>query len=76
MPDPILDIFREEARDHLGALEKGFLDLEATAGAEARRALIDSLFRHAHSLKGDAKVVGLSAERAERGRAIARRRAR
>lgn len=58
MPDPVFEIFREEARDHLAALEKGFLDLEA-AQAEARRSLIDSLFRHAHSLKSDAKVVGL-----------------
>jgi len=57
--DPILEIFREEAREHLGALEKSFLDLEATPTLEARRELIDHLFRHAHSLKGDAKVVGL-----------------
>jgi two-component system, chemotaxis family, sensor kinase CheA len=58
MPDPVFEIFREEARDHLAALEKGFLDLEA-AEADARRALIDHLFRHAHSVKSDAKVVGL-----------------
>ena len=58
MTDPVFDIFREEARDHLGALERGFLDVEAAA-IEARRALIDNLFRHAHSLKGDARAVGL-----------------
>ena len=57
MPESVLDIFREEAREHLSALEKGFLDLEAAA-AEKRRGLIDSLFRHAHSLKGDSKAVG------------------
>ena len=58
MTDPVFDIFREEAREHLGALEKGFLDLEAAA-VEARRSLIDNLFRHAHSLKGDAKAIGV-----------------
>lgn len=58
MSESVFDIFREEAREHLSALEKGFLDLE-TAAAEKRRGLIDNLFRHAHSLKGDAKAVGL-----------------
>ena len=58
MSDTVLDIFREEAREHLSALERIFLDLEA-APPEKRRGLIDSLFRHAHSLKGDAKAVGL-----------------
>lgn len=58
MSESVLDIFREEAREHLGALEKGFLDLE-TAADENRRSLIDNLFRHAHSLKGDARAVGV-----------------
>ncbi|MGE0606721.1 MAG: response regulator [Pirellulales bacterium] len=58
--DPLFDIFREEAREHLGALERGFLDLEV-AEADTRRKLVDNLFRHAHSLKGDAKAVGLPA---------------
>ncbi len=58
MSESILDIFREEAREHLSALEKGFLDLEAAVAAK-RRGLIDSLFRHAHSLKGDARAVGV-----------------
>ncbi len=57
--DPVFDIFREEAREHLGAVEKLFLDLEAASTTEDRRELIDGLFRRAHSLKGDAKVVGL-----------------
>ena len=59
MNDEVFEIFREEARDHLGALEKSFLDLETTDSVEARRELIDNAFRRAHSLKGDAKVVGL-----------------
>ncbi len=57
--DEIFSIFREEAREHLGALEKSFLDLETADTVEARRDLIDNAFRHAHSMKSDAKVVGL-----------------
>jgi two-component system chemotaxis sensor kinase CheA len=59
MDDSILEIFREEARDHLSGLEKGFLDLESAGSSEARRGLIDHLFRHAHSLKGDAKALAI-----------------
>lgn len=59
MSDEVLDIFREEAREHLSALEKSFLDLETAGTVESRRDLIDNAFRHAHSLKSDAKVVGL-----------------
>ncbi len=58
MTDPIFDIFREEAREHLGSLERGFLDLES-AEVQVRRPLIDNLFRHAHSLKGDARAIGV-----------------
>ena len=65
MLESVLDIFREEAREHLMALEKGFLDLDAAQELAARRNVIDNLFRHAHSLKGDAKVVGLDALRSE-----------
>ncbi len=61
MIDPVFDIFREEAREHLQGLERGFLDLEAASAPEQRPALIDALFRHAHSLKGDARAMGLNA---------------
>ncbi|HZZ79552.1 MAG TPA: response regulator [Gemmataceae bacterium] len=60
MHDPVFDIFCEEAREHLRALEKGFLDLELAGASSARRSLIDALFRHAHSLKGDSRAVGLT----------------
>lgn len=59
MHDPVFDIYCEEAKEHLGALEKGFLDLEAAA-PEVRRNQIDLLFRHAHSLKGDSRAIGLA----------------
>jgi two-component system chemotaxis sensor kinase CheA len=57
--DEILDLFREEANEHLAALEKGFLDLERDDSGEARGPLIDRLFRHAHGLKGAARAVEL-----------------
>lgn len=60
MHDPIYDIFCEEAKEHLAALETGFLDLESSASVETRRHQIDNLFRHAHSLKGDSKAIGLT----------------
>lgn len=59
MVDPIFIIFQEEAREHLRSLEQGFLDLETTADIQQRRAIIDAIFRHAHTLKGDARVIGL-----------------
>ena len=59
MNEAVLNIFREEARERLAALEQRFLDLESADTADARRPIIDELFRHAHSLKGDAKAVGL-----------------
>lgn len=59
--DPIFDIFRDEAREHFAALEKGFLDLEAAGSPEAGRPIVHELFRHAHSLKGDARSLGLEA---------------
>jgi two-component system, chemotaxis family, sensor kinase CheA len=59
MADPVFEIFREEAREHLQGLEQGFLDLEAAGTLHERAARIDALFRHAHSLKGDARAIGL-----------------
>lgn len=59
MPDPIFDIFRSEARSNLNALEQGFLDLDVAGTHHDRIALVDRLFRHAHNLKGDARVLDL-----------------
>jgi two-component system chemotaxis sensor kinase CheA len=59
MNETVLNIFREEACERLAALEQRFLDLESVDSADARSPIIDELFRHAHSLKGDAKAVGL-----------------
>ncbi|SFJ33672.1 hybrid sensor histidine kinase/response regulator [Planctomicrobium piriforme] len=59
MIDSILTLFREESREHLQALERGFLELESLTETTARREMIDRLFRHAHNLKGDSRAVGV-----------------
>jgi chemotaxis protein histidine kinase CheA len=57
--DEIVDLFRQEASEHLAALEKGFLDLEGANAGEARGPIINELFRAAHSVKGAARAVEL-----------------
>ena len=49
-------LFEEEARTRLEALAEQALELESGAGGPE---LVDSMFRHAHTLKGGAGVVGL-----------------
>ncbi len=55
--DPeLLDAFRAEVRDRVGALQAGLLALE---GAAHPRQLVRGLFRDAHTVKGSARVLGL-----------------
>lgn len=59
MNDPKLAaIFRDEAAEHLDALERLLLAIEA--GHEDPAAAIDECFRRAHTLKGAARAVGSS----------------
>ncbi|MGK7891207.1 MAG: Hpt domain-containing protein, partial [Leptolyngbyaceae cyanobacterium] len=52
----IMGYFIEEAKDHLGTIEKGLLNLQSTmADAE----MIGEVFRAAHSVKGGAAMLGL-----------------
>lgn len=51
----LLAHFQEEAEEHLAALSKSLLALEARPQDET---LIEDLLRHAHSLKGASKLVG------------------
>jgi two-component system chemotaxis sensor kinase CheA len=53
----LLPVFREEANDRLDEIVACLLDVEAgRAGSDAT----DQLFRHAHSIKGSAGMVGLA----------------
>ncbi len=51
-----LDDFESDARLHIGEIESAFLDAKALADAPA---LMDGVFRHAHSLKGTAGFFSL-----------------
>lgn len=52
--------FKVEAAEHVQAMAKGLLELEKTPTAEAQRALVETVFRAAHSLKGAARAVDYS----------------
>lgn len=59
----LMSIFQAELDEHLSTLNKGLLALEQEpaqgAVADARGAVLSTLFRAAHSLKGAARAVGL-----------------
>ena len=56
-----IQMAKTEIRERLQALNEGLLRLESESGETA---LIDELFRHAHSIKGSAQMVGLEIGRA------------
>ena len=58
--EEIMGLFREESQEHVSSLETLLLDLEVTDDVSQRRGIIDNVFRHAHSLKGSARVIGLN----------------
>lgn len=51
------DLFRIESAEHISALENGFLRLEKEP---ENHALLEEVFREAHSLKGAARMLGLT----------------
>jgi len=55
----LLATFRVEADEHLGAISSGLLALEKMPQGEERAALVEKIFREAHSLKGAARAVNL-----------------
>ncbi len=56
----VLAVFRAEQADHRQTIADGLLDLEREPDHPQRRALIDQLFRAAHSLKGGARAAGVT----------------
>jgi two-component system chemotaxis sensor kinase CheA len=56
--DPVVDIFFEEAAELLADFEAGLLELEGTQG-EAE--LLHRIFRAAHTIKGNAAMLGFDA---------------
>ena len=55
-----LQIFLEDAREHLSGIENDFLAIEA-AGTAVDVALVNKVFRAVHSIKGGAGFLGLDA---------------
>jgi two-component system chemotaxis sensor kinase CheA len=49
--------FRVEAKEHVDALFRGISELESLTDADNRVALVEQVFREAHSLKGAARSV-------------------
>ena len=56
VPVELVQIFREEAAEHLDGMDACLLAVEA---GQASGQTTDALFRHAHSIKGSAGMVGL-----------------
>jgi two-component system chemotaxis sensor kinase CheA len=49
--------FKVEAEEHLQAMATGVLELEKSPAPDAKRRLVETVFRAAHSLKGAARAV-------------------
>ncbi|MGJ0535052.1 MAG: hybrid sensor histidine kinase/response regulator [Methylocystis sp.] len=57
----LLTTFRLEAREHIDALYAGIAEMESQPEAASIAALVERVFREAHSLKGAARSVNQSA---------------
>jgi two-component system chemotaxis sensor kinase CheA len=57
-PEDLLKVFVEEATEHLSTIENDLLALEKSGDA-IDRALVNKVFRTAHSIKGGAGFIGL-----------------
>jgi two-component system chemotaxis sensor kinase CheA len=55
----LLATFEVEAREHIRAMSSGLIELENTTTAGRQSAIIEAIFREAHSLKGAARAVNL-----------------
>jgi two-component system chemotaxis sensor kinase CheA len=59
MDDETLQMYVEEASEHLGDIENDLLTIEQ-AGADIDEDLVNKVFRAAHSIKGGAGFLGLT----------------
>jgi two-component system chemotaxis sensor kinase CheA len=57
----LIATFQTEQREHLQTMMQGLLALEREPDGPQRQAILDEIFREAHSLKGSARAVGLTA---------------
>ncbi len=52
--------FQIEAEEHVQAMGAGLLELESGVAAERRKAVVETIYREAHSLKGAARAVNFA----------------
>lgn len=57
----LIATFQMEQREHLQTMMQALLALEREPDSPQRQATLDEIFREAHSLKGSARAVGLTA---------------
>lgn len=53
-------LFKIEAEERLKAMSAGLLELEKTPNVESQIAVVEAIFREAHSLKGAARAVNMT----------------
>ncbi len=56
----LLATFKVEAREHVRGISAGLIELEGAVEPERRAAVVEVVFREAHSLKGAARAVNLT----------------
>jgi two-component system chemotaxis sensor kinase CheA len=56
----LIESFKTEQGEHIQKITQGLLALEKNPAAKERQALLDEVFREAHSLKGAARAVGMT----------------
>jgi two-component system chemotaxis sensor kinase CheA len=57
----LLATFQEEAAEHIRVLSSGLIELEKSSAAESHPQTLEAIFREAHSLKGAARAVNVTA---------------
>jgi two-component system, chemotaxis family, sensor kinase CheA len=55
----LIEAFKAEQAEHVQKITQGLLALEKNVRGKQRRAILDEIFREAHSLKGGARAVGM-----------------
>lgn len=56
----LINSFKSEQSEHVQKINQGLLVLEKNPAGQERQALLDEIFREAHSLKGAARAVGMT----------------
>ena len=51
--------FKIEAEEHVQSLSSGLLQLEKSPPADKQKSIVETIFREAHSLKSDARIVNM-----------------